>query len=149
MVSFKPHSQFAASKARSTDKYARDSDDSAPAEFPPEQPEADNLEDDAEKYGAEEVELEEALLKEDAALKAQEEAEATAHPDALKEDDEESDAGSEDLEAESSDDDEDEEEEGDAEEEGDGDIEMGDGDEEHKPVQGEHASSSGHEVMVH
>ena len=131
---------------------ARDSDDSAPAEFPPEQPEADNLDDDAEKYGAEEVELEEALLQEDAALKAEEDAEADAHPDAMKEDEEEeSDAGSEDLEAESSDDDEDEDEEGegDAEEEGDGDIEMGDGEEEHKPVKDGHASSSGHEVMVH
>ena len=128
----------------------RDSDDSAPAEFPPEQPEADNLDDDAEKYGAEEVELEEALLQEDAALKAQEEADAAAHPDAMKEDDEESDAGSEDLEAESSDDDEDEDEEGDAEEEVDGDIEMGDGDEEHKPVQGGHAPPSGEPwVMVH
>jgi histone chaperone ASF1 len=36
----------------------RDSDDSAPPEFPPEQPEADLLPDDADTYGAEEAELE-------------------------------------------------------------------------------------------
>ena len=126
----------------------RDSDESAPAEFPPEQPEADHADDDADRYGAEEIELEDALLKEDAALEAQEEAEASANPDAMHEDnDDESDAGSEDLEAESSDDDDEEEEEAEGEEEGDGDIEMGDGDEEAKPVQEEHAA--GHEVMVH
>ncbi|CAF9913546.1 MAG: Histone chaperone asf1 [Gomphillus americanus] len=125
-----------------------DSDESAPAEFPPEQPEADHADDDADRYGAEEIELEDALLKEDAALEAQEEAEASANPDAMHEDnDDESDAGSEDLEAESSDDDDEEEEEAEGEEEGDGDIEMGDGDEEAKPVQEEHAA--GHEVMVH
>ena len=124
----------------------RDSDDSAPAEFPPEQPEADHAEDDADRYGAEEVELEDALLKEDAVLEAQEEAEAAANPDAMHEDnDDESDAGSEDLEAESSDDDDEEEEE--EEDGGDGDIEMGDDDGEAKPVQEEHAA--GHEVMVH
>lgn len=81
----------------------RDSDASAPAEFPPEQPEAD-LTADGEEYGAEEAELEE---EEEAA-----EAEGPVDPDAMVEDqemageqgpaDEESDAESEDLEAESS-----------------------------------------------
>ncbi|MCJ1337129.1 Histone chaperone asf1 [Bachmanniomyces sp. S44760] len=128
-----------------------DSDDSAPAEFPPEQPEADVVEDDGAAYGAEERELEEALIKEEAALKAAEgedeemggvESEAlapasasatTAAPNgeasikAEEDDDEGSDAGSEDLEADSSgsEDEELEEEDGEGEGEGDEDMEMG------------------------
>ena len=111
----------------------RDTEDSAPAEFPPEQPEADIVEDDAANYGAEEVELEEGLKAELAAAEAEKggEDEEMAGADdtvgAKEKDDDDSDAGSEDLEAESSgSDDEDAEEE---EEEGDGDedMEMGEG----------------------
>ena len=42
----------------------RDPDASAPAEYPPEQPDADSLDDDGAAYGAEEAELEAALVKE-------------------------------------------------------------------------------------
>ncbi|KAH8692687.1 histone chaperone asf1 [Talaromyces proteolyticus] len=108
-----------------------DSEESAPAEYPPEQPEADGLEDDSAAYGAEEVELENALIKE------LEEAETTgqgvpegedhemegAEPTAGAGDDDASDAGSEDLEAESSDE---EEEDLEEEEGGEEDVEMGD-----------------------
>ncbi|KAL3426354.1 histone chaperone ASF1 [Phlyctema vagabunda] len=83
-----------------------DSDASAPAEFPPEQPEAD-LVADGDQYGAEEAEDEE---EEELAEGA--EGAAAADPDAMVDDSEmagaegvaaeESDAGSEDLEAESS-----------------------------------------------
>ena len=105
----------------------RDSDASAPAEFPPEQPEAD-LVADGEEYGAEEAEEEEEEL-------AAEEA-AIADPDAMVDDSEvpgvegeaaaeESDDGSEDLEAESSGSDLDEEgEEEEVEVDGDGDEAM-------------------------
>ncbi|TAQ85539.1 hypothetical protein B7494_g6136 [Chlorociboria aeruginascens] len=81
-----------------------DSDDSAPAEFPPDQPEAD-LTADGEEYGAEEAEEDEELVEENAAV----------DPDAMVDDSEmagaettatevadESDNGSEDLEADSS-----------------------------------------------
>ncbi|OJJ51614.1 hypothetical protein ASPZODRAFT_108447 [Penicilliopsis zonata CBS 506.65] len=106
-----------------------DSEESAPAEYPPEQPEADNLEDDSNAYGAEERELEAALIKElqesekDAGGDHEMEgAEETAGKDDEEEDI--SDAESEDLEAESDDDEEDldEDEAGD----GDDDVEMGD-----------------------
>lgn len=130
----------------------RDSEESAPAEYPPDQPEADNLDDDSNAYGHEEAELEAALVKEleesnkpaEGDDHEMEGAEATAG----KEDDDEddlSDAGSEDLEEESDDDDDDldEEEGGD----GDEDVEMGDDSEqkdESKPAQPSHP-----EVMVH
>lgn len=42
----------------------RDSEESAPAEYPPDQPEADGLDDDSAAYGQEEVELEAALVQE-------------------------------------------------------------------------------------
>lgn len=108
----------------------RDSEESAPAEYPPEQPEADQLEDDGSGYGAEEVELENALIKELEETERQEgdgedhEMEGTGNA-AAADDDDASDAGSEDLEAESS---ESEEEDLDEEEAGDGDedVEMGD-----------------------
>ncbi|MCJ1375867.1 Histone chaperone asf1 [Loxospora ochrophaea] len=118
-----------------------DSEDSAPAEFPPEQPEADTEQDDGTAYGAEEVELENALIKEEAELKDEAEDEEMAGADdtagpangeasKAEADDNDSDAGSEDLEAESSgSDDEEEEEEGEGE--GDEDMEMGE-DGEHK-----------------
>lgn len=140
----------------------RDSEDSAPAEYPPEQPEADTLEDDAEAYGAEEAEMQAALereLAETEAVAAQaddkgedhdmegiEEAAVKVRDD---EDDDASEAGSEDLEAESSGSEDELEEE---EEAGEGeDMEMGDAEEkagdaktnvEQKPMQSA-------EVMVH
>lgn len=114
--------------------HIRDSEDSAPAEFPPEQPEADVGVDDGTAYGAEEVELEEGLKAELAKVEGEDEemggAEETAGPAVEgKDDDEESDAGSEDLEAESSGSEDEEEEVEEGEGEGDEDMEMGDGDE--------------------
>ncbi|KAJ9293053.1 hypothetical protein DTO271G3_8188 [Paecilomyces variotii] len=133
-----------------------DSEESAPAEYPPEQPDADNLEDDGANYGAEEAELEAALVRElEEAERGEGEereggedqemegAEETAGPS--KEEDV-SDAESEDLEAESSGSDEedlDEDEGGD----GDEDVEMGDDkDEVSKPDAAQHSQP---EVMVH
>ncbi|KAL8746692.1 MAG: hypothetical protein Q9190_001316 [Brigantiaea leucoxantha] len=109
-----------------------DSEDSAPAEFPPEQPEADTVDDDGAAYGAEEEELEAEENAETAkAAEGEDEemagAEDTAGPSKpTKAEDDESDAGSEDLEAESSgsDDEEIEEEEGEGEGEGEGDDDM-------------------------
>ncbi|PWW71702.1 histone deposition protein Asf1 [Tuber magnatum] len=98
-----------------------DSEESAPSEFPPDQPEADEAEDDADNYGAEEEE--ELEGEEEAGVAPADEdvemggADDTAGPVAGKEADEVSDDGSEDLEAESSgEDDEEEEGEGEAEE---------------------------------
>ncbi|KAL9625517.1 MAG: hypothetical protein Q9160_000227 [Pyrenula sp. 1 TL-2023] len=48
-----------------------DSDDTAPAEYPPDQPEADALDDDGTNYGAEEAEMQAALEKEYADTEAQ------------------------------------------------------------------------------
>lgn len=130
----------------------RDSDDSAPAEYPPDQPEADGLDDDSGAYGAEERELEAALLKEleDSNKPAESddhEMEGAEAP-AGKEDEEEeiSDAESEDLEAESDDDEDDldEEEGGD----GDDDVEMGD-DAEHKDDAAKPTHQAQPELMVH
>lgn len=130
----------------------RDSDDSAPAEYPPDQPEADGLDDDSGAYGAEERELEAALLKEleDSNKPAEgddHEMEGAEAP-AGKEDEEEeiSDAESEDLEAESDDDEDDldEEEGGD----GDDDVEMGD-DAEHKDDAAKPTHQPQPELMVH
>lgn len=128
--------------------FARDSDEDAPAQYPPEQPEADIAEDDSNAYGQEEAELEAALVKE--LEEANKPGEGEDHEmdgaegTAGKEDDDEddlSDAGSEDLEEESDDDDDDlDEEEGG--EGGDDDVEMGD-DSEQKPQQPQP------EVMVH
>jgi histone chaperone ASF1 len=106
----------------------RDSEASAPAEFPPEQPEAD-LTADGEEYGADEVEEEE----EEELVEG---AEGVVDPDAMVDDSEmagtevdpavaaaeESDEGSEDLEAESSGSEDEELEEEDVE--GDGDEAM-------------------------
>ncbi|KAI5790678.1 ASF1 like histone chaperone-domain-containing protein [Peziza echinospora] len=96
-----------------------DSEDSAPPEFPPEQPEADLVPDDEELYGAEEVAAEEAeiagegevdpdAMDEDVEMAGADEAAG----ENLKDDDEISNDGSEDLEAESdgSEDEEDDEE---------------------------------------
>lgn len=156
--------------------FHRDSEDSAPAEYPPEQPEADTLDDDGVAYGAEEAEMQAALereLAETEAKLAREKTEPTmADGDSKmagvdppeptsKADDEVSEAGSEDLEAESSgseDEDDDEEGEGEAEAEGgegDEDMEMGDGEGEERPTE-EGATTNGErkpvqqpEVMVH
>ena len=130
----------------------RDSDDSAPAEYPPDQPEADGLDDDSAAYGAEERELEAALLKE--LEESNKPAEGDDHEmegadaPAGKEDEEEeiSDAESEDLEAESDDDEDDldEEEGGD----GDDDVEMGD-DTEPKDDAAKPTHQPQPELMVH
>ncbi|CEL08029.1 Putative Histone chaperone asf1 [Aspergillus calidoustus] len=126
-----------------------DSEESAPAEYPPEQPEADVLEDDSNAYGAEEVELENALVreleeaeKEEPAKGEDQEMEGTDnHEEEL------SDAESEDIEDESDDDDDDidEEDGGDADE----DVEMGD-DTEPKDDNTNPAAHHPHQqVMVH
>lgn len=106
-----------------------DSEESAPAEFPPEQPDVDVAEDDGATYGAEEEEEEEeeevqegAVAEGEEAAKAKavevEDADMEGVETNGKEDvDEDDDAGSEDLEAESEDELEDEELE---EEEGEG-----------------------------
>jgi histone chaperone ASF1 len=104
-----------------------DSEESAPAEFPPEQPEADQAEDDEVNYGADELEEEEKaeagegekvpVEGEDAEMEG---VETEGAEEKTAEDDAASDAGSEDLEAESSGSEDEEEEE----EEGEGDEEM-------------------------
>ncbi|OQO01551.1 Histone chaperone asf1 [Cryoendolithus antarcticus] len=134
-----------------------DSEESAPAEFPPEQPDVDAQEDDGATYGAEEEEEEEAEVgaaEGEAASKVEDhEMDGVDEaPSGKNEDDEEaedSDAGSEDLEAESEGDEDDlDDEEAEAEENGENgeDMEMDDG-----PVEGvkngvPHAQS---DVMVH
>ncbi|KAJ5135602.1 uncharacterized protein N7515_004880 [Penicillium bovifimosum] len=123
-----------------------------PLFLPPDQPEADGLDDDSNTYGAEERELEAALLKE------LEESNKPAEGDdqemegtdtaAGKDDEEEeiSDAESEDLEAESDDDEDDlDEEEGG---EGDDDVEMGD-DAEQKDDTAKPTHEAQPELMVH
>lgn len=121
-----------------------DSEESAPAEYPPEQPEADTAEDDGAQYGADEDEEEEVeeVANGESAKAAGDDADMAeaAEPEVSKEDDEASDAGSEDLEAESSgsDDDEEDEEEGEGEAEGEGpaDEEMAEGQTTAAPVAG-------------
>ncbi|PUU77020.1 ASF1 like histone chaperone-domain-containing protein [Tuber borchii] len=96
-----------------------DSEESAPSEFPPDQPEADEAEDDADNYGVEEEEELEGEEEGGAALPDEDVemggADDTAGPAIAKEADEDSDDGSEDLEAESSGEDDEEEEEGEGE----------------------------------
>jgi histone chaperone ASF1 len=113
---------------RSLTRICRDSDATAPAEFPPDQPEADTAPDDEAAYGAEEGELEvpvEAEAEGDAV-----EAEGAEGEDAemggveAEVKDDASDAGSEDLEAESSGSEEEDEEEAEEEGEGEQDEEM-------------------------
>jgi histone chaperone ASF1 len=132
--------------------YSRDSEEDAPAEYPPDQPEAD-LEDDGAAYGAEEAELEAALVREleeaerDVPKGGDHEMEG-AEETVGKDDEEEdiSDAESEDIEDESDDeeDDLDDEEGGDRDE----DVDMGD-DTESKDTN----TASGHhqhqDIMVH
>ncbi|KAK2809874.1 Histone chaperone asf1 [Emmonsiellopsis sp. PD_5] len=141
-----------------------DSEDSAPAEYPPDQPEADVLDDDGAAYGAEEVELEAALIKEleEAEQKGGEPAEdqemggvepaLPVESSAKEDDDNASDAGSEDLEAESSGSDEDDDDDEGGEGDGDDDVEMGDDSEQkgdnpaNPPAQHQQQQS---ELMVH
>ncbi|GES58453.1 histone chaperone asf1 [Aspergillus terreus] len=137
-----------------------DSEESAPAEYPPDQPEADNLDDDSGAYGAEEAELEAALERELAEAEKQDNKNEDhemegAEPSGGKDEEEEdiSDAESEDIEDES-DDDEDELEEEDGGD-GDEDVEMGDDSEQKdEPANGNKANPAGpqphqSEVMVH
>lgn len=135
-----------------------DSEESAPAEFPPEQPDVDQQEDDETAYGAEEEEEEaaeegdapELVEGGEAAAKAKVEGEDMEMEGMDEEKEEEGEEGSEDLE-ESSDEEDLEEEE--AEEEGEGEANGGDHDmemegQEIKPE----AASNGHQqadVMVH
>lgn len=136
--------------------FFRDSEESAPAEYPPDQPEADTLDDDGTGYGAEEAEMQAALEKEleetEASMtkRASVDREIADVGTKAKEEDEASDDGSEDLEEESSESEDDEEDEEAAEGE---DTEMGEGEE--KPAataetNGEQkATESKPEVMVH
>ncbi|KAI1908340.1 Histone chaperone asf1 [Ophidiomyces ophidiicola] len=112
-----------AEKPRVTRFHIKWDSDSDPTDFPPEQPDADVLEDDGAAYGAEEVELEAALHRELEELDKQDDDKMdTGEP--VDADDNESEAGSEDLEGETSgSDDEEEEENFGAEDE---DVEMGD-----------------------
>ena len=145
--------------------FLRDTEESAPAEYPPDQPEADNAEDDSNVYGVEETELEAALVKELADSENRhgedqpgedqhmEGAEATTGREDREEgeegEEEVSDGESEDLEAESDDDEEDldEDEAGEADE----DVEMGEDseqkDEAPKPDQPPQNQQS--EVLAH
>ncbi|OJJ85607.1 nucleosome assembly factor ASF1 [Aspergillus glaucus CBS 516.65] len=124
-----------------------DSEESAPAEYPPDQPEADNLDDDSNAYGAEETELEAALFKELKDTESQgpkgEDHEMEGAEPAAGEEEEISDGESEDIEDESDDDDEEDEEEG---ADGEEDIEMGDDSEQHKAAPGPQQQA---DVMVH
>lgn len=132
-----------------TTYFTRDSEESAPAEYPPDQPEADNLEDDSNAYGAEETELEAALVKElnytdEKEPKGEDHEMEGAEPPAGEEE-EVSDGESEDIEDESDDDEEEleEEEGGDGEE----DVEMGD-DSEQKAAPGPQQQQQA-DIMVH
>lgn len=141
-----------------------DSEESAPAEFPPEQPDVDAQEDDGATYGAEEEEEEE----EEAAELA--EAEATAQtksedadmegvdaPAKADDEDDDDEAGSEDIEDESEDDDEEdlEEDEGEAGAGGDHDMEVDDNAASSSNAQHGQESKASHshqhtsDVMVH
>ncbi|EXJ80237.1 histone chaperone ASF1 [Capronia coronata CBS 617.96] len=136
-----------------------DSEESAPAEYPPEQPEADTLDDDGTAYGAEEAELQAALEKELEEVESGtpkvtngEQEMVEEEPSKPKdEEDDASDIGSEDLEEESSESEDDEDDEEAAEGE---DAEMAEADE--KPA-ADTADSNGEkkatepqpEVMVH
>lgn len=133
-----------------------DSDASAPAEFPPEQPDVDAEEADGEAYGAEEEEEEGVEVEEGAAKVAEgedAEMEGVETEGNGKDEDEESDAGSEDLEAESEDDEEEDLEEEEGEEaNGDQDMETDDGAAPRQEANGTNGHMSEHhqaDVMVH
>ncbi|KAI9654712.1 MAG: Histone chaperone asf1 [Alyxoria varia] len=131
-----------------------DSEESAPAEYPPDQPDVDAAEDDEAAYGAEED------VRDEAAAEAQAEASSKAEDEEdapmggvddeekanaeVKDEGNESDAGSEDLEAESSGSD----EEGDVEDdEGEGEEDaMDTAEDEQKPL---NADEAGHSMGKH
>ena len=137
-----------------------DSEESAPAEFPPEQPDVDAAEDDEAAYGADEPELDEEEVEVEAgegeAVAKAEDADMEGVETNGKEEDEDDDddAGSEDIENESEDDEDEEElEEEEGEANGEQDMEMEDGDAGHGAaplgkgeVQHEHQHA---DVMVH
>ncbi|KAF1920542.1 ASF1 like histone chaperone-domain-containing protein [Ampelomyces quisqualis] len=129
-----------------------DSDESAPPEFPPEQPEAD-LNADGDQYGIEEEEEEEDEAEAEAAPVEGEDAamagaEDTAGP--ANDDDAESEAGSEEIDIEDS---EGEDEEDEGEEGGEDDMEVDDGEgangEKQVPQQPGVQQQHGADVMVH
>jgi histone chaperone ASF1 len=135
-----------------------DSEESAPAEFPPEQPDVDAQEDDGATYGAEEEEEVEVEAEGSAAAAAAapkgEDVEMEGAERNGKEEHEESDAGSEDLEAESEGDEEEEleEEEGEGEVEGEanGDMEVDDKEQSGAATNGVHDQQQHQaDVMVH
>ncbi|KAI9822454.1 MAG: Histone chaperone asf1 [Pycnora praestabilis] len=113
-----------------------DTEESAPAEYPPEQPEADTVEEDGTAYGVdeeeevpEEVDAEAAPVPveaEDADMAGAEDTAGPSNGAPVKEEDEASEAGSEDLEAESSGSEEEEIEEEEGEGDGDEEMDMGD-----------------------
>lgn len=127
----------------------RDTEESAPAEYPPDQPEADTLDDDGTAYGAEEAEMQAALeeeLAETEAVAAATAKQATNGDDhemvgtdelagKVGDDDELSEAESEDLEADSSGSDEEDEEEGAEGAEGEADEDMEMAESEDKPAE--------------
>ncbi|KAK7546591.1 histone chaperone asf1 [Phyllosticta citricarpa] len=126
-----------------------DSDETAPAEFPPDQPDADLLDNDEDAYAA--GENEEELDEEEEGTKAEgddEEMGGAEDTAGMNNDDAASDAGSVDIEAESSEDEDDEEIEGDGNP--DDDMEM---DDDHKAGGGgahNQAVAAQHpDVMVH
>ncbi|KAF7846431.1 hypothetical protein BT93_L4382 [Corymbia citriodora subsp. variegata] len=128
-----------------------DSQDSAPAEYPPDQPEVDLQDDDGANYGAEEKDMQEALEKELAEEEAKAQTATVGEDKAMAntdepEEDAASEAGSEDLDEESSEDDEDEEEGEEAEAEGE-DVDMADGDA--KPAETTATNGHNQEVMAH
>ncbi|KAF2033376.1 histone deposition protein Asf1 [Setomelanomma holmii] len=129
-----------------------DSEESAPPEFPPEQPEAD-LVADGDQYGAEEEEEEEEEEAEAAAVEGEDAAMAGAEDTAgpANDEDAESDTGSEEIDIEDSEG-EDEEEEG--EEGGEDDMEMDDaeaasGEKQAQQQPGGVQQQHGADVMVH
>ncbi|KAL4810536.1 histone chaperone [Aspergillus unguis] len=126
-----------------------DTEESAPAEYPPDQPEADGLDDDSNAYGQEEAELEAALVKELQEAEKAEPAKGEDHEMEGADNNEEdvSDAESEDIEDESDDDEDeiDEEDGNDADE----DVEMGDDTEPKDDTTNPAAQHQQQQVMVH
>lgn len=137
-----------------------DSEESAPAEFPPEQPEVDEEADDGATYGAEEEEEEDELEEGAEMPEGEEKAEVKkggedAEMEGMEKDDEDGDAGSEDLEEDSEDEEDLEEEDGEEEADGEanGNREAADHDMEmsHDGIKAEPAAAQQHQadVMVH
>ncbi|KZF18864.1 histone deposition protein Asf1 [Xylona heveae TC161] len=134
-----------------------DSEESAPAEYPPEQPDADTLDDDEDAYGAEDDEGGEEVdgePGEDAEMEGGEDIAGPPKSAHEKNQDEMSEAGSEDLEAESSGSEEEDIEEEEGEGDADEDMDMGDGGDKGAPEPSAKSHSmgqshSGDTVMVH